>query len=495
MPQTLRHLLDALPGKRVLVLGDLYLDQYIHGRMEEISKEAPIAVIHITSHTCNPGAAGNTACGMAALGARVRVVGTVGRDANAAALLQEFAQREVDTGGVVVDPDAPTNTYTKISAGALHTPRQELLRVDTPRPRPIAGEVEKAVLAQLEQAVPAVEGVVVVDQAGGVVTPDVLKLTVDLARRHGKLLVGDSRERASDFRCFDLILPNDEEAAIASGIRIHDQASLREAGRKLCHEHANKLVIITRGKRGITIFQQDGEIIDVPTYAQEVFDVCGAGDTVTAVCTLALLGGATPLQAAQLGNYAAGVAVARPGTVTVSADDIRQAMAARQRGGLQEKLCTLQQALAAAARLRAQGKRVVLTNGCFDLLHAGHVAYLEQARALGDMLVVGLNSDQSVRALKGEGRPINSLADRARVLGALACVDLVVPFGEATALALIQALHPEIYVKGGDYTLDTINQEERRAVEAGEGEVVIIGHLPGHSTSGLINHIISEGAH
>lgn len=494
MPQTLLELLERIAGKRVLVIGDLYLDEYIHGRMEEISKEGPIPVIHADRHTANPGAAGNTACGLAALGAEVWVVGTVGDDRNARLLLDLFKQRGVHTGGVVTAATAPTNTYTKISAGALHTPRQEVLRVDTPRPAPIAGPVERSVLDHLRQLVTQVEAVVVVDQVGGVVTPAVLELAADLARAAGKLLVGDSRERASTFRSFDLILPNDEEASIAAGLPIVDETTLLAAGRRLCEEHRNNLVIITRGKYGMTVFERGGAVTDVPTYAQEVFDVCGAGDTVTATCTLALLAGATPVQAAMLGNYAAGVAVSKPGTVTVSPQEIRQAIAHRERQAGADKLCTLEQAREAVAAARAGGRRVVLTNGCFDLLHAGHVSYLQQARAQGDLLVVGLNSDQSVRSLKGEGRPLNRLADRARVLSALSCVDVLVPFDELTALPLIESLAPEVYVKGGDYTIDTINQQERRAVEAAGGRVVIVEQVPGRSTSGLIERIVREGA-
>jgi len=494
MPQALRRFLDAFPGRRVLVLGDLYLDEYVHGRMEEISKEGPIPVIHIERHTYNPGAAGNTACGLAALGAQVSVVGTVGRDAHAGILLSGFTEHGVDTSGVVVDHLVPTNTYTKISAGALHTPRQEVLRVDTPRPRPLSGSAEKAVLDRIRELLPGVDALVVVDQAGGVVTPPVLELALSLARRAGQLLVGDSRERASSFRSFDLILPNDEEASIAAGLPITGRESLHAAGRRLCLEHGNRVVMITRGKYGITVFEQDGTITDVPTSAQEVFDVCGAGDTVTAVCTLALLAGACPVEAAILGNYGAGVAVARPGTVTVSADDLRQAMAAREAVSPREKLCPLAQAPELVAALRAQGKRIVLTNGCFDLLHAGHVAYLEQARALGDFLVVGLNQDRSVRTLKGPGRPLNPLADRARVLAALSCVDLVVPFPQRTAVSLIRALGPDTYVKGGDYTLDTTNQEERRAVEAAGGKVVLLPELPGRSTTDIAGRLRRKGA-
>jgi len=494
MPQALREILDSFPGKRVLVVGDLYLDEYINGRMEEISREGPVPVIHMDSCTRNPGAAGNTACGMAALGARVWAVGVLGLDANGDLLRQELVRRGVETAGLVTDGAIPTNTYTKISAGATHTPRQEVLRVDTPRPSAIVGDIEREVLDSISLLAPRVQAIVVVDQANGVVTPAVLALVTRLAREHHLLLVGDSRERASSFRGFDLILPNDEEAAAAAGLAITDEATLREVGRRLCLEHGNRLVIITRGKHGMSIFDQEGNVSDVPTYAQEAFDVTGAGDTVTATCTLALLAGASAMQAAMLGNYAAGVAVALPGTVTVTPEQIKQAMARATRGSMQEKCCTLEQASEMVAAARAEGKRIVLTNGCFDILHAGHVAYLEQARALGDLLVVGLNSDESVRALKGQGRPVNVLADRARVLGGLACVDLVVPFGESTAEALIRALRPEIYAKGGDYTLETVNQDERQAVCDLGGRYVIVEPVPGHSTTGIIERITAKGA-
>ncbi|MGQ9630505.1 MAG: PfkB family carbohydrate kinase [bacterium] len=491
MSDNLIELMERFDGKRVLVLGDLYLDEYIWGDMEEISKEGPIPVIRIRSRTFSPGAAGNTACGLRALGGEVWVVGSVGDDERGRILIDEFSKRGIDTEGILVDSRAPTNTHTKIGAGGTHSPLQGILRVDTERPKYVDPDAEADILRRAEYIAQGADAIVVVDQVAGVVTPRILKEVVEIARRCGCLAVGDPRENAREMRGFDLILPNDREATIATGLRITDEDSLIRVGRHLLGL-GNRNVIITRGEKGMSVFTGDGRISHIPAFALEVFDVAGAGDTVTAVATMALLAGADAISAAELANYAAAIAVSRAGTVSVTRDEIRDFIRRREAFATVDKICSLKELRSRVTKLKAARKRIVWTNGCFDILHAGHVAYLQRAKSLGDVLIVGLNDDASVTALKGPKRPIIGEEQRAKMLAALECVDYVLIFSGTSPAPILEILEPDVYAKGGDYTLETLNQNERRIVEGYGGEIALLPHIEGESTSNIVNKIISS---
>jgi len=494
MVSNLIRAMDAFSDKKVLVIGDLYLDEYIWGDMAEISKEGPIPVIHIKTRTYNPGAAGNTACGLSALGATTYVAGVIGYDANAKIMMEEFRSRGISTDGVMVDDRVPTNTYTKITAGGFHSPRQEVLRVDTERPRYIDRETEDEILGYVKKIVSGIDAIVVVDQVAGVATPRLLKEVVEIARANSRerpLMVGDSREQARELRGFDLILPNDYEASLATGIKIVDEEGLVEAGLRLLREGNNRNVIITRGKHGMSVFEEDGTTTHLPTFAQEVFDVTGAGDTATATATLGLLAGLSVTDAARLANYAAGVAVSKMGTATVSREEIRKTIERQEAISSLDKNMALPDLFDRIESLRMMGKKIVWTNGCFDILHAGHITYLQRAKELGDVLVVGLNGDSSVRRLKGPGRPVVPERQRAIVLAALSCVDYIIIFPELEPTHIIEALKPDVYVKGGDYTIDTLNPNERKAVESYGGRIVIMPAVSGESTTEIINRILA----
>ncbi len=474
---------------RVLVAGDVYLDENVFGEVTGVSLEAPIPVFEVHERRYNPGAAGNAACNMAALGAQTYAVGVIGNDANAAILREEFAKRNVDAGGLVVDETRPTNTYGKLRAGTFNAPSQEVLRTDTPRPPLIGGSIEQAVLEQMRRLAPLVDAIVVVDQVSSVASPAVLTEAVRLAREHGLLTVGDSRERAVLFQGFDVLVPNDREAGIGAGIDVIDDAALHEAAQRLLN--VCETAMITRGPKGITVFNRAGEA-DVPARIVDAVDVTGAGDTVTAAVTCALCAGAKAVEAAEIGNAAAGIAVRQRGVVTVPAASLEAALL---RGERPAKLKTRTELADLVARLKQEGRRVVWTNGCFDLLHAGHLTYLHKAGLLGDVLVIGLNSDASVQELKGPARPIINETDRALILSELECVDYLTFFGEDNVVPLLELLEPDVYVKGGDYTIDTINQEERRVVEAYGGAIEIIPGVEGQSTSALIERILQAEGH
>lgn len=478
----MRELLARFELKRVLVVGDIYLDENVFGLVTGVSLEAPIPIFEVQERRHNPGAAGNAACNLAAMGAKTYMVGVVGADANADIVRKEFGVRNVDTTGIVVDPGRATNTYGKLRAGGFNIPTQEILRTDTPSPTFISGAVEEQVIANIRARAAEVDAIVVGDQVNSVITEKVAGAIVECAKKYELLTVGDSRKRASDLKGFDIVVPNDRETGITVGVDVRDDTTLIEAGKALIKSVKNALV--TRGPDGIRIFAADGSITDVPILPCEVVDVTGAGDTVTAAVALTVLAGGTLHDAAEIGNAAAGVAVAKKGVVTVTREEIAQAMSGT---GGPVKLKRLDELERIVSRLRKEGKTIVWTNGCFDLLHAGHIVYLQKAAKLADVLVVGLNSDASVRQNKGESRPVVNEADRAVVLSALESVGYLTMFSDKDTVAILERLQPEVYAKGGDYSMDTINQDERRVVEGYGGKIVLVPAVAGHSTTNLID--------
>jgi len=485
-----RDLLARFSTARVLVVGDIYLDENVYGVVTGVSLEAPIPIYEVHERKHNPGAAGNAACNVAALGAKTYVVGYVGNDMNAEIVRKEFAVRNVDTSGLVVHPTRATNTYGKLRAGGFNIPTQEILRTDTPTPVFVEGEVEDEIIANIRARAKDVDAIIVTDQVKSVATRRVLDAVVECATQHKLITVGDSRGRAGEFRGFDAMVPNDREAGIGTGIDVVDEETLNAAGKALLKVCKNAAV--TRGQHGIRVYAADGSINDFPTTVDpaSVVDVTGAGDTVTAAVTVTLVAGGSLNDAAVIGNYAAGVAVAQRGVVTVPIAQLERAMFSAAGPA---KLKSLDDLKIELERLRSEGKRVVWTNGCFDILHIGHISYLQRAAALGDVLVVGLNSDASVRALKGPDRPIIDEMERAFVLSALECVGLVTIFSDESPLDLIEILKPDIYAKGGDYTLDTIVQPERRAVESYGGTIAILPAVEGRSTTSIISRIVKDG--
>ncbi len=482
--QHYRDLLARFDQKRVLVVGDIYLDENVFGVVTGVSLEAPIPIFEVQEKKHNPGAAGNAACNVAALGAKTYMIGVVGDDTNAGVVKHEFAVRNVDTSGVVTDRRVATNTYGKLRAGGFNIPTQEILRTDTPSPVFISGETEDKVIANIREYAGKVDAIVVGDQVSAVCTERVLAEIAATAKKHNLLTVGDSRKRAAAMKGFDIVVPNDREAGIAVGIDVVDKTSLRAAGKALLKSAKNALV--TCGPEGITIFAENGEVTEVPIAPCEVLDVTGAGDTVTAAVALTVLAGGSLHDAAVIGNAAAGVAVGQRGVVTVTRQEVDRALSAT---GGPIKLKSLDELVRLAAALKADGKKVVWTNGCFDILHAGHITYLQNAARHGDVLMVGLNSDESVRENKGPTRPVVLEQDRALILSALECVSYLTIFGDKTTTKILKQLKPDVYVKGGDYTLDTIVQEERRVVESYGGKIAIIPAVQGKSTTAIIQKI------
>jgi D-beta-D-heptose 7-phosphate kinase/D-beta-D-heptose 1-phosphate adenosyltransferase len=357
---------------------------------------------------------------------------------------------------------------------------QHLLRLDEEDRRPLSPSARQALLGSLAAVLPECSVVAVSDYAKGVVDES---LTGEIARlAGGKPVVVDPKAvDLARYRGCTLITPNAQEARLATGCEVDEEGGLREAAARIHARSGAAAVLVTRGERGMALSLAGGFHL-IPTRAREVFDVTGAGDTVLAYLALALGAGADVLEAASLANLAAGAKVGKVGTSPVGPAEVA---AHEEEAGATGKVVDLEQAAARVAHLRSLGRRVVLTNGCFDLLHAGHVHLLERARALGDVLVVALNSDESVRRLKGEGRPVVRASDRVRVLAALASVGLVLVFEEDTPLEVIRLLRPDVLVKGGDYSRDTIVGAD--LVESWGGEVATVPLVEGRSTTGLLS--------
>ena len=481
----IQDFMESLPQLRALVVGDLMLDEYLWGKTGRISPEAPVPVVDISQDDLRLGGAGNVVNNLRALGCQVQVCSVLGDDADGRCLLSQLEQTGVDVAGALFDVDRKTSRKTRILAS-----NQQMMRIDRESRQPLSGEIEKQLIDEIVARITHVDVVFLSDYGKGVLTDLVLSRVIQAGRSQGVPVVVDPK--GTDYcryRGATLLTPNRSEASEASGIRIEDNSSLAAAGKKLLELADLDALVLTRSEEGMSLFFRRGDQIDLPTRAQEVFDVSGAGDTVLALVGIGLAAKLSLKQAATVANIAAGIVVGKVGTSTVSSREIMQAVL---QNGLPEesKIQTSQTLADILSHARKYGKRVVFTNGCFDLLHAGHVSYLQRARELGDILVVGLNTDQSVQRLKGPTRPLVNEDDRAFVIAALACVSYVVLFDEDTPLELIKELRPDVLVKGADYTLD--NVVGRREVESWGGAVELIEFIHGRSTTGIVERILAS---
>lgn len=485
-----RRLLDmilAMRPPRALVVGDVMLDRYVDGGVVRISPEAPTQVMDITCEREVLGGAANVAANVAALGGKAALVGVVGADGEAERVRALLKKWGIPASGLVKDPSRPTTVKTRFVSL-----RQQMLRVDREDRRDVSAAVAEAMLARVEKALPGAGGVIISDYGKGALPPRLLKKIFALARKAGKPALvdpkGDGYER---YKGATIITPNKSEAAAATGMRIETEADYDKAARRLFGVTGAESLFITRGAEGMTVFKPGGERTHLPAEAREVFDVTGAGDTVIAAIGVMLFSGHGLEDAARVANAAAGVEVGHVGAWAVTREEVLETLR-HDGGGGKGKDMTRAQAAAFARKLRAQGRKVVFTNGCFDLLHAGHIKLLQSARALGGALIVGLNTDESIRRLKGAHRPVLGEEDRVDILSALHCVDAVVLFGEDTPSRLIEAVRPDILVKGGDYTPEAV--VGRGVVEKAGGRVEIIPVAPGRSTTGIIEKILKKYA-
>ena len=474
--------LEALSRARVLCVGDVMLDRYVYGDVERISPEAPIPVIRIRNEAAMLGAAGNVARNLVALGASVRFIAVIGDDAAGAEIAALLKAEEGVAPELVVAMGRRTTIKTRFVAA-----HQQILRADAESDGAL-GDCAGALIRRVRGALDDCDVVVLSDYGKGVLGPDTVAEIIAAARAGDRAVIVDPKGADyARYRGASLVTPNRRELGEAAGMPVDGDEAITAAARALIESCGIDGVLVTRSHDGMTLVTRDGAGLHIPAEAREVFDVSGAGDTVVAALAAALAGGVALAEAARLANVAAGVVVAKTGTAVASAGELFTALHARDLLTGEDKIVTAAEALGRIGRWRKAGLRIGFTNGCFDLLHPGHIALLTQARAACDRLVVGLNSDASMRRLKGEGRPIQAEAARAQVLASLATVDLVVSFAEDTPIKLVEALRPDVLVKGADYRLDQVVGAD--LVRGYGGEVVLVEIMPGYSTSATIARI------
>jgi len=473
--------LEALGRPRVLIIGDLILDRYISGDVRRISPEAPIPILTAREREDRLGGAANVAANLRSLEAEVEMLGVVGEDGLGRRLVELLGEIGVETRGIVRDGERPTIEKTRLVSGV-----QQMLRVDWERSSPISPAVESALLAGLAQRVARAQAVILSDYAKGLLTPRVIESAIEAARARGiPVLVDPKGTDYARYRRATLVTPNRREAEEAVGRPLGDLSELPAFAKQILETAELDAAVITLGADGIFHYEQGGAQGRVPTMARAVFDVTGAGDTVIATMALALADKQPLAIAVRLANQAAGIVVGKRGAASTTRAELR-AVLGEERGG-RGKVLARTDLPGLVAEWRAAGKRIALTNGCFDILHPGHVEYLRFARSKGDVLLVGVNEDASVRRLKGPTRPICPLEDRMQVLAALEMVDAVVPFGEDTPARLVEEVSPHALIKGEDWADKGV--VGREWVERHGGEVHLAPLLAGRSTSSIVERV------
>jgi D-beta-D-heptose 7-phosphate kinase/D-beta-D-heptose 1-phosphate adenosyltransferase len=483
LAQTVRRFVSA----RVLVLGDVMLDRYVSGAVSRLSPEAPIPVLRPEARRATPGGAANVALNIAALGGTVTLIGVVGDDTDGAQLMQLLGASPSISAQLMVAPGRLTTAKTRFIVGA-----HQLLRLDEETTTAIDAVTAAAVMQRFADALPEADIVVLSDYAKGVLSDAVLLDALAQAQAAGRPVIADpKRADFTAYRGATVLTPNEHEVRQATHIDAADDEEADRAGRRALDDTGCEAILVTRSSKGLTLVQRGRPALHLPTRAHEVADVSGAGDTLLAALAVALGAGASLAEAAALANVTAGISVGKPGTATVSSEELLGVLHLQDLIATDRKIATREEAAQRAAAWRAKGLRVGFANGCFDLIHPGHVRLLSEARARCDRLIVALNTDASVSRLKGPTRPLQSETARATVMASLAPVDLVVLFDEDTPLALIQALRPDVLVKGADYTLDQVVGAD--LVQGWGGKVLLVDLEAGYSTTGTIRRMSGVG--
>src|SRR5580658_8252376 len=472
-------------GTRVFILGDVMLDRYVYGYVERISPEAPIPVLHYQSEKAMLGGAANVSRNVVALGGEALLVGALGDDADGDLVAGPLIAADRIEGRFVRTPGHPTTTKVRYVSGG-----QQIMRLDMEQRLELSAPDIEAICGWLVDAADRVSAVVLSDYAKGVLAPALISEVVDIARARGIPVVVDPKSRdIARYAGATVLTPNASEAAMITGVECAEDAHAEMAA-KILHQRAKvEAIVLTRGAQGMTVYdpgEPEGAVAHVPTAAPEVFDVSGAGDTVVAALALALAAGASVTTSARIGNAAAGIAVGKRGTAVVHARELSAALGGA-RAGDDPKIVDNETAAAVVADWQAHGLRVGFTNGCFDLLHPGHVELLKRSRAACGRLVVALNNDASVRRLKGETRPVQNEHARSIVMAAIDSVDLVTLFPEDTPLRLIELLKPNYLIKGADYTIATVVGAD--FVRSYGGKVILVPLERGHSTTSIISRV------
>ncbi len=469
------NLLGKAP--KILVIGDLIVDHYLWGSSDRISPEAPVLVVSINNESRVLGGAGNVINNLKALNAKVDVMSVVGECGVSTELKSLLNEIEIDTQYLTTEPKRISSKKTRIIAA-----QQQVVRYDQENSEEISKASQKTLLSNFRKRITDYDCVLLSDYGKGVLTNELTQQLIKTAKQHSvKILVDPKGLDYAKYKGAYLLTPNKKEASEATGINITDDASLACTIKQLKEEYELDVSLITLSEQGVAIY--DGELRNHPTQTREVFDVTGAGDTVLASLGFALSCELDIDEAVKFANLAAGVVVGKIGSATATLNEIIEYESSLNKSTSDAHIKTLNEITALSEELKTRGKKIVFTNGCFDLLHAGHVRYLEASKNFGDVLILGLNSDRSVAALKGVGRPINAQIDRAYILAALEAVDYVVIFDDDTPYDLINAIKPHTLVKGGDYEgQDVVGQDIAQ-------ELKLIQFVDGKSTTKTIEKI------
>ena len=484
MLQTLDHKRIAQFARlKVLVLGDLMLDKYLSGTVERTSPEAPVMVVHYQNERDLIGGAGNVACNLAEFGCKVGQAGVIGSDDAGKRLKNLMRDRKISTTAIFSDRNRPTTEKTRIMAG-----NQQMLRIDREDTAEILPATLDRLVGWLEKNIARYDGLIISDYNKGVVTPKLLAKIFQISKKDSvPVLIDPKGKDYKRYKGCTVIKPNKVEAYDATGIRVESNSDAEKAAKQLAKITGAKVVALTRGADGLTIYEKGKQTNHIAAIRHEVFDVTGAGDTFAAFFGMGIFASWSALDAARLGNLASSIAVQKIGNATISAVELLQTLGQSQPAA---KLRTLEEVSRIAREMKTRKKKIVFTNGCFDLLHFGHIHFLEESRKRGDCLIVGLNSDRVIKKIKGKGRPYIDESQRARLISALACVDFLVFFDEDTPVKVIEAIRPDVLTKGTNYSEKEIIGRESLKQTGG-----IVERIPidaGISTEQLVDRIRND---
>jgi len=487
LPQThLITLLDKLANHRILCVGDVMLDRYIHGQVERISPEAPIPVLRIKREEVTLGGAGNVIRSIVALGGQADLIGIIGKDQAGYDLSNYLSSMSNISPYLLTDQTRPTTVKTRYVADG-----QQMLRADFETDHHVSPEIEQQILMRVRGVLDDCNVIILSDYAKGVLSTNVVSTIIKMAQDKNKKVLIDPKGR--DFTRYNgayILTPNRKELMEVSGTTINTVEDAEKAARLLIDRHCLQGILSKLGSDGVCIVMRDQPAQHFHTLAREVFDVSGAGDTVLATLSLALAGGLTPADSAALANIAGSIVVGKTGTASVTRNELAHEILHNQTRVAETKISNLQETITITELWRERKLKIGFTNGCFDLLHPGHISLLRQARAACDKLIVGLNSDASVKKLKGETRPIQTENARAEVLASLADVDQVIIFHEDVPLNLIKAIRPDILIKGADYSLEQVVGGD--LVIGWGGKIVLAPLVEGQSTTATIAKLQSN---
>lgn len=479
--ETVRHFRES--KKVILVIGDVMLDRYLMGSVNRISPEAPVPIVLLNKSEERAGGAANVAANLSGLGVNTKIIGCIGNDPTGQSLKQLIIDAGIDIANIMTSTLRPTVSKTRVMSG-----NQQIVRIDDESISVFTSNETEQLLNKVTSALNAKPAMVILsDYAKGVLSEVTCQLIISQCKQFNIPVIADPKGRDySKYIGATALTPNKKETAEACGVAIYETEALLKAAKQLKNNLKLDFLAVTRGEEGIS-FIDNSQIKHIPATAKKVFDVSGAGDTVIATLAAGLVHGLSPHDALQLANIAAGIVVGKVGTVPVSQNELLKTLISEDGQSQTDKICDENQLLALVSQWKDSHQKIVFTNGCFDLLHAGHVTYLEAAKKNGDKLILGLNTDRSVSVLKGPTRPVVHEGDRARVLAALASVDAVILFDEDTPLQLIDAIHPDVIVKGDDYTEEQV--VGGKEVKSWGGSVKLIPLVQGRSTSNIIKKL------